>query len=391
MTGNGFVFGRTQAEREIELLPELHRLTAHHRAHCPAYDRILAALGTKPGDPGATIAELPWLPVRLFKHHDLVSVPRDEIFKTLTSSGTTGAEVSRIHLDRAAAADQSRALSRTLQAVLGTRRLPMLMVDTPSVVKDPRTFSARGAGVLGMAAFGRDHAYVLDADGRPDPDAVRKFLARHGSSPFLIFGFTALVWQYLYEVAAEHRLDLAHGILVHSGGWKKLAEHAVDNATFRARFAADTGLTRIHNYYGMVEQIGTVFVEGPDGDALYCPDFADVVVRDPRTWREQPVGTPGVLEVVSTLPRSYPGHVLLTEDLGVVHGVDDGHWPGKRFSVLGRLPRTEARGCSDTYAPPEPPNTPEPPRGSGGPGSTGEHGSAGEPDKPTNPEGEEAA
>ena len=49
------------------------------------------------------------------------------------------------------------------------------------------------------------------------------------------------------------------------------------------------------------------------------------------------VGKPGVVEVISTLPRSYPGHVLLTEDRGVVHGVDDGHWPGKRFSILGRL------------------------------------------------------
>ena len=58
---------------------------------------------------------------------------------------------------------------------------------------------------------------------------------------------------------------------------------------------------------------------------------------------------PGLLEVISTLPTSYPGHVLLTEDLGVVHGIDDGDWPGKRFSVLGRLPRAEARGCSDTY------------------------------------------
>ncbi|MDI2127388.1 hypothetical protein [Yinghuangia seranimata] len=345
-----FVFARTQDDRERHLLPELRRLTEHHRANCAPYDRVLRALGVPAGDPGARIADLPWLPVRLFKHHDLASVPADAVFKTLTSSGTTGAEVSRIHLDRQAAADQTRALSRTLQAVLGGRRLPMLMVDTPSVVKDRRSFSARGAGVLGMAGFGRDHTYVLDADGRPDPDAVARFLTAHGNAPFLVFGFTFMVWQYLYEVAARHRFDLSQGILVHSGGWKKLADRAVDNATFRARFAADTGLTRIHNYYGMVEQIGTVFVEGPDGDALYCPDFADVVVRDPVTWAEQPVGVPGVIEVVSALPRSYPGHVLLTEDLGVVHGVDDGHWPGKRFSVLGRLPRAEARGCSDTYA-----------------------------------------
>ena len=82
----------------------------------------------------------------------------------------------------------------------------------------------------------------------------------------------------------------------------------------------------------MVEQIGTVFLEGSAGGSLYCPDFADVVIRDPQTWAEQPVGVPGVIEVVSTLPRRYPGHVLLTEDIGVVHGVDDGEWPGKRFA-----------------------------------------------------------
>ena len=98
----------------------------------------------------------------------------------------------------------------------------------------------------------------------------------------------------------------------------------------------------------MIEQIGTVFLEGPSGNSLYCPDFADVVIRNPETWEEQPVGEPGVIEVVSTLPRSYPGHVLLTEDLGVCNGIDDGDWPGKHFSVLGRLPKAEARGCSDT-------------------------------------------
>jgi hypothetical protein len=38
-----------------------------------------------------------------------------------------------------------------------------------------------------------------------------------------------------------------------------------------------------------------VFVEGPSGGSLYCPDFADVVIRDPRTWAEQPVGVLGPL------------------------------------------------------------------------------------------------
>jgi hypothetical protein len=338
------VFTLPQQQKEDLLLPQLTDLTDHHRARCLPYDRILKASGfLKASD----VADLPWLPVRLFKTLELKSIPDDEVFKVLTSSGTTG-EVSRIYLDKAAAAEQQRRLAATVQTVLGPKRLPMLLVDTKAMLKDRRSFSARGAGVLGMSTFGRDHVWALDMDGRVDLDAIRGFLAKHGDQPFLIFGFTFLVWLHLYEVALEHGLDLGNGILIHSGGWKKLIDQAVSPEEFRKRLAG-VGLTRVHNYYGMVEQIGTIFLEGPDGGSLYCPDFADVVVRDPETWAELPPGKPGLLEVVSALPTSYPGHVLLTEDLGVVHGVDDGDWPGKRFSVLGRLPRAEARGCSDTY------------------------------------------
>lgn len=343
------VFTLSQPERERTLLPELIELTERHRANSPGYQRILSSLGIRSDARYERIADLPWLPVRMFKTHELKSVPDDEVYKTLTSSGTTGSGASRIYLDKAAASAQTQELGATLQTVLGGKRLPMLMVDTIGIIKNRRSFSARGAGVLGMANFGRKHVYVLDEHDQPNVDAVKEFLAQYGDAPFLIFGFTFMVWQYLYEVAVEHGLDLSNGTLIHSGGWKKLIDRAVDNAEFRRRFAEDTGLRRIYNYYGMIEQIGTVFLEGPSGNSLYCPDFADVVIRDPQTWREQPVGKPGVIEVVSTLPRSYPGHVLLTEDLGVYNGIDDGDWPGKHFSVTGRLPKAEVRGCSDTF------------------------------------------
>jgi len=338
------VFTLPQAVKEEVLLKDLSALVEHHRARCAPYDRILAANAYSSA---SSIAELPWLPVRLFKNLELKSIPDDEVFKVLTSSGTTG-EVSRIYLDKAAAATQTRQLGATVQTVLGPKRLPMLLVDTKAMLKDRRSFSARGAGVLGMSTFGRDHVWALDNDGHVDLDAIRGFLEKHGGAPFLIFGFTYMVWLHLYEVARDHGLDLSNGILIHSGGWKKLVDQAVSPEVFRERLA-EVGLVNTHNFYGMVEQIGTIFLEGPSGGSLYCPDFADVVVRDPVTWRELPPGEPGLLEVLSTLPTSYPGHVLLTEDLGVVHGIDDGDWPGKRFSVIGRLPRAEARGCSDTY------------------------------------------
>jgi hypothetical protein len=344
-------FTLSQPEREAKLLSELTELTEHHYSSCPPYARILDAVdGTGSRRAYAHCRDLPWLPVRMFKHHTLKSIPDAEVFTTVTSSGTTG-DVSRIHLDRAAAATQQRALSETLRAVMGPHRLPMLIADSQATLARGRPLSARGAGILGMMMYGKNHTFLLDADEQLDPPAVRGFLAAHGDRPFLVFGFTYLVWSQLQPLAVREGLDLSNGVLVHTGGWKKLADRAVTAEEFR-RGLELSGLRRVHDFYGMAEQIGTVFVEGPDTHDLYCPDFADVIIREPLTWREAPVGTPGVIEVLSTLPRSYPGHVLLTEDVGVVHGVDDGDWPGKRFSVLGRLPRAEARGCSDAVGAP---------------------------------------
>lgn len=345
----GPVFTVPQADKERMLVEQLARLTEWHRARCEPYARVLDATGQH----GAIdrITDVPWLPVGLFKSHRLVSVPEDEVYKTLTSSGTTGQQVSRILLDRETAELQARALVRIMTDILGPARLPMLIIDTPGVVKDRTQFAARGAGVLGMMQFGRQHMYALDDAMDLHVDAVRTFLAKHGNAPFLMFGFTFMVWRYFVQRLAAEGVDLSNGILVHSGGWKKLQDEAVDNATFRARLESLTGLRHVYNFYGMVEQVGSVFVEGDDG-LLYPPAFADVIVRDPETWAEAPLGQPGVIQVVSILPRSYPGHSILTEDLGVVHSIDAGVGGrmGKAFSVLGRAPRAELRGCSDTHA-----------------------------------------
>ena len=44
------------------------------------------------------------------------------------------------------------------------------------------------------------------------------------------------------------------------------------------------------------------------------PLFADLQVRDPLTHQPLGVGQPGLLQVLSAIPGSYPGHSLLTED-----------------------------------------------------------------------------
>jgi hypothetical protein len=339
-----------QAQKEAVLLGHLNDLDLQHRSHCAEYGRLVSTLHPDLNR-AQSLAELPFIPVGLFKSHELRSVPQSEVFKTLTSSGTTGQQVSRIYLDRETAQHQRIALARIMTHVLGPDRLPMIVIDSATLIKDRNQFSARGAGVMGMVNFGRQHFYALDENMDLDEPGLLAFLQKFGDKPFLMFGFTFMVWQYFLQRMIGKGIDLSHGILVHSGGWKKLEQVAVSNTEFKRRLRESTGLARVYNFYGMVEQVGSVYLEGEDG-YLYAPNFADVIVRDPVTWREAPVGVAGVIQVLSILPSSYPGHSVLTEDMGVVRGIDASTCGrlGKYFSVIGRVPKAELRGCSDTYA-----------------------------------------
>lgn len=343
-------YGVAAADKSSALLGALNALTALHEARCAPYARALSVM--HPG--GATarrLAEVPYLPVQVFKSHALSSVPESEVFKVLTSSGTTGQVPSRIFLDRETASRQTRALAHIMTHVLGRERLPMVMVDTKSVFANRQSFSARGAGLLGMANFGRDHFYALDDDMQLDSAGLEAFLAKYSGKPLLIFGFTFMVWLYFLPAARRLGIDLSRATLIHSGGWKKLAEQAVDNDRFKATLRESTGLARVYNFYGMVEQVGSVFLECEAG-VLHAPSFADVIVRGTSTLEPAPFGEEGVLQVLSALPTSYPGHSLLTEDVGTVLGEDDcacGR-KGKYFAIRGRIARAELRGCSDTHA-----------------------------------------
>ena len=99
-----------------------------------------------------------------------------------------------------------------------------------------------------------------------------------------------------------------------------MEEMRVSNEVFREQFNAIFGVHHIYNFYGFVEQLGSIFVEGDDG-LLYAPNYADVIVRDPATLQPLPPGEAGLLQIVSLLPKSYPGHSILTEDLGIVERV----------------------------------------------------------------------
>jgi len=317
-------------------------LSLFHYEHCAPYKKICDALN----EPS------PFLPVRLFKEYDLLSVPMDEIAKTMTSSGTTGQSVSKIYLDRKNAADQTHVLAKITSNFLGSKRLPMLVIDSRSVLKDRNMFSARGSGILGFSMLGRDVTYALDENMELDIPVIEAFLEKHTDEDIFLFGFTAMIWEHFYKKLKDigKRLPIDRGIMIHGGGWKKLIEQAVDNDTYKACLDEVAGIKRVYNYYGMVEQTGSIYMECECG-RLHTSIFSDIIIRDSKDFSICEIGKKGLIQTISLLPTSYPGHSLLTEDEGELTGEDDCQCGrlGKTFKIHGRIKSAEVRGCSDTY------------------------------------------
>lgn len=343
-------FSLNKEEKEQLFNKIFKNLNNLHYTNSKEYKKILDLQQFKPNEQ-YNYLQTPPLPVRLFKNYDLLSIKKDEIIKTMTSSGTSGQQVSKIYLDKTTATYQTKVLAKILSDFIGTKRIPMLIIDSKAVLKDRKKFSARGAGILGFSLFGRDVTYALDENMNIDFETIENFCKKHEESNIFIFGFTSIIWEHFYKelVNKNKKLNIKNGIMLHGGGWKKLQNQAVDNLTYKKKIFEQTQINKIYNYYGMIEQTGSIFMECEEGH-LHCSNFSDIEILNSKL---EPCGfnEKGLIKLFSVIPHSYPGHVLLTEDYGELLGEDDCKCGrlGKYFSVHGRIKKAEIRGCSDTY------------------------------------------
>ena len=354
-----------QADKDAALIQLLRPLCAQVGEECPAYGRFLERLG-KPIESWRRVADVPPLPVTMFKKFALSAVPEEQVVRELHSSSTTGQSPSRIFIDKTTAFRQARALVSILKDAIGGARRPYLVLDVPESVGDGETLTARGAAIRGIGSFASSTTFAMQqvarSDGgaaavtiEPDWATIDAFFEEHGEGPVLLFGFTFIVWTRFVLEAEARGLSFSapRAQLLHSGGWKKLTAQAVSKDEFNARTGAVLGMPPAGalDFYGMVEQVGTVFVDCPAGNK-HAPAFADVVIRRPHTLEPVAPGEVGIIEVVSILPTSYPGQALITEDQGELRGIDDcpcGRM-GQYFRFTSRVERVEVRGCGDTFA-----------------------------------------
>ena len=337
-----------RARSDADFLAEMNALTRSHLAGCPEYARIWPDFQA-----AQDVSELPYLHVGVFKHIAFKTQGegiRHE--RTLKSSATTSGVSSLITLDQTSSQLQSASTLAILKDFVGGALRPLLVLDNSRSLVARGEVSARVAAALSLRPLATEMYFVLanaNDENSIKWDLIADQLRTHDE--LLVYGFTWILWLAwgAADVPDEVRklLEGKRIHFVHSGGWKKLEDSRVDRQTFEAQLLQ--GLhpdSRVIDFYGLVEQVGIIYPLCEEG-YRHVPVWADVLVRDP--WTLEPlVGESGQLQLLNTLARGAPYHSVYTEDLGrIVPGACPCGRSGKRFELLGRVPKAEVRGCSN--------------------------------------------
>jgi len=338
------------------LLPIIREQLKIARCNNQQIDNYFSRLGVDI-DAIQRLEDVPYMPVQMFKYFDLRTCPEHEIVKILQSSGTTSGTPSRIPLDKATALNQMKALKSILSDYLGEKRKIFLVIDHEGINSPEMAFSARTAGVRGLSIYAKKILYLLkEEDGKLSLNmpVIQEILENYSHEEVYAFGFTYIIWTIFYEQIKNEgiRFSFDDFTLFHGGGWKKMQELAVSKEMFSDKIAEvfHTQPANILDFYGMAEQTGIIFVDCEFGNK-HVPTFSQVIIRDPLTLEPCEIGKTGFIEVMSILADSYYDQAILTEDLGVLVGVDDcpcGR-KGRYFRFVSRVEKAEPRGCGDTF------------------------------------------
>jgi len=328
-------------------LNEMNKVSEYHLQHSSEYASIVKSLFMGRAI-ASRIEDLPYLPITLFKDFQLKSIPESSVYRILRSSGTQG-QPSSIYLSKENSRLQTKVLHELFKKQFGTKRLPMVIFDSKSQLQSNSVANARKAAVVGFSAFASERVFVLDDNLKLDWGLLENFITEFRSSKIILFGFTFLIWQSLIIQNEKNKVvNIPKGIVLHGGGWKKLQGLNVSKNQFKASITNITRTKEIVDYYGMAEQTGSIYFECSSG-YFHSTNYSTLIIRDFITHSPAPFGKEGLVQLLSTLPISYPGHSILTQDIGIIHGENDCECGevGKYFSIIGRLPKSQVRGCSD--------------------------------------------
>jgi hypothetical protein len=306
-------------------------LFAWQHARVPAFGRLCAAHGVSPKNLRSW-REIPAMPQQVFKLETLYARGLGKPAAIYETSGTTTGQPGRQHL---LSTDIYRAV-----AVEGARQAGLFAGEPELHFLAPSPGNAPHSSLSAMFGFWQKGARFWMEDERFDFAGLREVLsARSKAGKKIGLSGTAFAFVHLIDAWADlPPLRLPRGSWVLETGGFKGRSREISKAELYAglRRTFSVADDAIWNEYGMSELSSQAYARGTNG-RHETPPWARVLVVNPGTGREVKAGREGL---VRWIDLANIDSVMALQTLDLAERTRDG------FRLIGRLPRTEPRGCS---------------------------------------------
>lgn len=296
----------------------------HHQfKHNQVYKKYVELIG-KENQKLKSYKDIPFLPIRFFKSHRVISGNAD-VQKVFTSSGTTGLETSQHFVTDIALYHQS--LLKGFHRFYGDFDQYSIFALLPSYLERD------GSSLIEMVKLWMDKAgkgdfYLYDHQ-KLHADLLKNENEQRKS---ILIG----VSYALLDFVEKYQMNLNHTIVVETGGMKGKKKE-LTKSELHQRLKKGFGVAEIHSEYGMTELLSQAYSQGNFN--FKTPPWMRVLTRDtedPLTiLSNQKTGGINVIDLANLNACSF----IATDDLGITY---DDH----SFEILGRFDHSDVRGCN---------------------------------------------
>lgn len=276
----------------------------------------------------ASIDQIPFLPIRLFKSKRIICADYDsDKNSSFTSSGTTGSETSTHYVSKIEMYEKS--FLKSFELFYGNPEKWVILALLPSYLE------RSGSSLVYMTQK------LIEKSRHPESGfylnnfaelAVTLKKLEEKKQKTLLIGVTFA----LLDFSEKFSIPLQHTIVMETGGMKGRREELIREDLHNRLKNAFT-LNEVHSEYGMTELLSQAYAKS---NGLYsCPPWMKIKItslQDPNELVKN--GRSGKINIID-LANIYSCPFIATDDIGIAHSPES-------FEVLGRSDHSDLRGCS---------------------------------------------
>lgn len=272
------------------------------------------------------IAQIPFLPISLFKSHNIVSNQND-IEITFTSSGTTGMITSKHEVANVSYYEES--YRKAFSQFYGNIEDYVILALLPSYLE--RTGSSLIYMVEDLIRLSQNENSGFYLHNYSDLIEKLTVLEKEEKNVILIGVTYALL-----DLIEKQNFNLKNTIIMETGGMKGKRKEMI-REELHDQLCKGFGVAAIHSEYGMTELLSQAYSLG--NGVFECPNWMQIHIRDTEdalSYIEN--GKTGGINVID-LANINSCSFIATQDLGK-------KYDNNTFEVLGRFDNSDIRGCN---------------------------------------------